>query len=156
MAHLISLGLALGCLWMLLSGDTQPYLLALGLGSVVLVVWLSHRMDVVDHEGHPVHLTRKLAGYWLWLLREIVSANLDVTGHILRRDMDLSPTVVRVRASQKSDLGRVIFANSITLTPGTVSLEVGTDYIDVHALSRDAAQELATGEMDRRVTAWES
>ncbi|HYW91524.1 MAG TPA: Na+/H+ antiporter subunit E [Gammaproteobacteria bacterium] len=155
MAHLISLGLALGVLWMLLSGDTQPYLLALGGGSVFLVLLVSHRMDVIDREGHPVHLTPKAVAYWLWLLMEIVKANLEVTRHILRRDMAISPTVFRVRATQHSDLGRVIFANSITLTPGTVSLEVYPDEIEVHAISRDAADGLAEGEMDRRITAWE-
>jgi multicomponent Na+:H+ antiporter subunit E len=63
--------------------------------------------------------------------------------------------MLRVRATQKTDVGRTTFANSITLTPGTISVEVGEDQILVHALTRNAALGLADGEMDRKVTRFE-
>ena len=81
-----------------------------------------------------------------------MKANVDVARRILTPGRSISPTMLRVRATQRTDLGRVVFANSITLTPGTVSVDVGEDEILVHALSRDGAEELAGGEMDRRVT----
>ena len=95
---------------------------------------------------------RLLSLYWLWLLKAIVLANIDVCRRILTRDMPISPRVIKVRCTQKRDLGRVIYANSITLTPGTVSINVDRDIIEVHALTAQSAAALETGEMDRRVT----
>ena len=155
MVHAISLGLTLFATWLLLSGYFVPLLLTFGVLSVALVVLVAHRMDVVDHESHPVHLTFVLPGYWLWLLKEIVIANIDVVKRTLAPTPNISPTLVRVRATQKSDLGKVIYANSITLTPGTVTLDMDGDVLIVHALSRDGAAALAAGDMDRRVTALE-
>ncbi len=109
-------------------------------------------MDIVDHEGHPLHLTWRAIGYWGWLCVEIIKANIDVIKQVLSPQMSISPTMVRVRASQRSDLGQVIYANSITLTPGTISVDVANDEILVHALSESGAKDLIGGEMDRRVT----
>ena len=113
------------------------------------------RMDVVDHEAVPVHLTFSVLLYWPWLLWEIVKANIDVTKRVLGF-APISPTMVRIKATQKTDLGLVIFANSITLTPGTISMDVEHDgHILVHAISKEGTVGLEGGEMDRRVTALE-
>jgi multicomponent Na+:H+ antiporter subunit E len=149
--HAISLGVVLAIVWLLLSGHFEPLVLTLGLASCVVVVAITRRMDLVDHEGHPIHLTRRATGYWLWLAWEVVKANIDVAKRVLAPNMNISPTMVRLTASQKTDLGLVIYANSITLTPGTVSVDVDPGEILVHALSRDAADDLKGGEMDRRV-----
>lgn len=151
MVHAISLGVVLAIVWLLLSGHFEPLVLTLGLASCVVVVAITRRMDLVDHEGHPIHLTRRATGYWLWLAWEVVKANIDVAKRVLAPNMNISPTMVRLTASQKTDLGLVIYANSITLTPGTVSVDVDPGEILVHALSRDAADDLKGGEMDRRV-----
>lgn len=150
--HAVSLVLMLAALWLALSGHTEPLILGLGAVSVALVAWLAHRMDVVDHEGHPVHLGARAPVYWAWLGWEICKANWDVARRVLRPGKTISPTLVRVPSSQKTDLGRVLFANSITLTPGTVTLHVEPGFVDVHALTREAAADLLDGEMDRRVT----
>ena len=149
--HAISLGVVLAIVWLLLSGHFEPLVLTLGLASCVVVVAITRRMDLVDHEGHPIHLTRRATGYWLWLAWEVVKANIDVAKRVLAPNLNISPTMVRLTASQKTDLGLVIYANSITLTPGTVSVDVDPGEILVHALSRDAADDLKGGEMDRRV-----
>lgn len=149
--HAISLGVVLAIVWLLLSGHFEPLVLTLGLASCVVVVAITRRMDLIDHEGHPIHLTRRATGYWLWLAWEVVKANIDVAKRVLAPRMNISPTMVRLTASQKSDLGLVIYANSITLTPGTVSVDVDPGEILVHALSREAAEDLKAGEMDRRV-----
>ena len=152
MVHAVSLGGVLFATWLVLSGHYDPLLIGLGLASCAIVVFITHRMDVIDHEGHPVHLTWRAAWYMPWLVGEIAKANWDVARRIMPGGPRISPTMVRVRSTQASDLGRVIFANSITLTPGTVSVEVEEGRILVHALSRDAAEGLAAGEMDRRVS----
>jgi len=154
--YLISLVGVLAALWLLLSGHFSAVLLGFGACSIALVVWIAHRMDVVDPEGHPSHLSLRAMAYWPWLIGQIVAANLAVTREILRPRLAITPTVRWVRSTQRSDLGRTIFANSITLTPGTVSIEVAPEAIQVHALTRDAAEGLETGEMDRRVSAMES
>ena len=93
--------------------------------------------------------------YVPWLLLAIFRSNIDVASRILNPRLPVSPTLIRTRATQKTALGKVIYANSITLTPGTVSVDVEDDVVLVHALSRESAEELADGEMDRRVTALE-
>lgn len=135
-----------------MSGIFEPLILILGVLSCAAVVVIAMRMDVIDHEAVPVHLTFKVLLYWPWLLWEIVKANIDVTKRVLGL-AEISPTMIRIKATQKTDLGIVIFANSITLTPGTISIDVDEDgYILVHALSRDGTEGLEGGDMDRRVT----
>lgn len=137
--------------WLLWSGHLEALLVGFGLLSCASVLWLVHRMDVVDHESEPYHLGLRPAVYVPWLLWEIAKANLHVARVILTPSLPIRPRLIRVRASQQSDLGRVIYANSITLTPGTVSLDVREGTILVHALTEQSAQNLETGEMDRRV-----
>ena len=138
--------------WLLLSGYFEPMLLGLGIASCALVVWITMRMDIVDREGQPIHLTWRAPGYWAWLAWEIVKANYDVVCRVLDPRLPISPTMVRLKASQKTDLGLVIYANSITLTPGTISVDVEPGVILVHAIAREGAEALEEGEMDRRVT----
>ena len=138
--------------WLLLSGMFEPLLLILGVASCAVVVAITLRMDLADHEGHPIHLSSRALTYWPWLMIEIIKANIDVARCVLAPGLPISPTLVRVTATQKSDLGLVIYANSITLTPGTISVDVEPGEILVHALTRAGADALETGEMDRRVT----
>lgn len=155
MRHL-SLIIALAGFWLLLSGYFTPFLLSAGLGSVLAIVWfVDRRMRVVDREGHPIHLGIGAVIYWPWLLWEIAKAGWDVTKVILDPRLPISPEMIRVPTSQVTDVGRVIYANSITLTPGTISIEADDSSILVHALTRGGAEGLETGDMDRRCTAFE-
>lgn len=150
-----SLGLlaVLAILWLLLSGYFLPLILAFGVLSCLLVVFVAWRMDVIDHEGHPVELGLRALTYFPWLAIEIVKANIDVARRLCRAKPDISPQLFRTPASQRNELGQVIYANSITLTPGTISLQIDGGKVLVHALSREGRQGVETGEMDRRVSA---
>lgn len=152
MRHTISLSLALAAFWLLNSGHYTPLMLSLGVISIAVVLYIVHRMDVVDHESQPLHLTLKLPGYFLWLTKKIILANISVVKHIWLGNETISPTVTIMKASQKTDIGKVIYANSITLTPGTVAVNLVGDQIMVHALLRENIEDLQTGEMDRRVS----
>ncbi|HEY5739766.1 MAG TPA: Na+/H+ antiporter subunit E [Gammaproteobacteria bacterium] len=152
MRHTLSVFVLLVFIWVANSGFFTPLLLSLGLVSIVFVVWLAHRMDVVDEESHPVHMTFRLPGYYCWLLIKIVQANIDVVRHVWRPKLAITPGTAVLTASQHSDMGKTIYANSITLTPGTVALNVEGDQIKVHALTREGLEDLQTGEMDRRVS----
>ena len=143
-------------LWFLWSGHlsfSHPLLLAFGLISAVLVTWLCVRMGLIDEETMPWQLLPRGLFYLPWLLWQIIVSCLDVLRRGLKPGFDLDPTVITVEGSQESDLGLVVYANSITLTPGTVSIDsdAGAHTIKVHALSSAGAETLKGGEMDRRV-----
>jgi multicomponent Na+:H+ antiporter subunit E len=148
----LSVALTLFAFWLLLSGYFTAFLVAAGAGAAIAVALLARRMEVVDREGHPVELTLRALGYWPWLAKEIVKSGLQVSRIILDPRLPISPTLARFRPSQASTVGLVIHANSITLTPGTVTVEADRGEFLVHALTREAAAGLADSEMDRRVT----
>lgn len=156
MLRVIGLGVSLTVLWLLLSGFFQPLILGFGVVSVLLVLVIAHRMDVIDHEGVPIQLRFRIFGYLVWLAKEVAKSNIAVAKLILDPSLPISPRVIRVKSSQATDLGRVIHANSITLTPGTVSIEIAPGEIIVHAISREAAEGTLEGSIDRRVTAVEA
>lgn len=139
--------------WLLLSGHYTPLIVVLGVLSCAAVAAIAHRMDIADHEGHPIHLSvHAVLLYWPWLILEIIKSNFAVARLILDPRLPISPQVITVPTSQRSELGQVIYANSITLTPGTVSLWVHTDTIEVHALDDGSAEGVLRGTMDRKVT----
>ena len=130
--------------------------MGLGFISSASAVFLASRMGLVDAEGLPLDLVPGLLRYAPWLFGTVIQANFDVARRILHPRLPITPTVIRVPAEQRTAPGRVSYANSITLTPGTISLEVSDDEIEVHALSVDAAEDLQSGEMGRRVVALEA
>jgi multicomponent Na+:H+ antiporter subunit E len=157
MLRSVSFVLVLYIFWLLLSGFFTPFLLIAGLGSALAVFLLARRMDLIDHEGFPIHLGGvALISYWPWLAKEILKSAWDVSMRILDPRLPISPTLVEFVPSQKTDLGLVIHANSITLTPGTIAIEVEPGRFLVHALSAEGAAGLTGSEMDRRCAALES
>ena len=138
-------------LWLALSGHFDPLLLSLGLLSAATVSFVSRRMGIIDAEGQPLELMPGLLRYAPWLAKEIVRACIDVAWRIVQPSLPIQPTIIRVPANQRTVTGRVSFANSITLTPGTISLDVLEKQIEVHALTAESAADLESGEMGKRV-----
>lgn len=153
--RLISLALALFLFWVALSGHYTPMLLVAGGVSAVVCALAAVRMGIADQEGHPIHLLGRFVTYLPWILREIAKSAWAVTKIIIDPALPISPTMTRVRASQKTSLGIVTYANSITLTPGTITTGVKGDVLTVHALVREGALDLESGSMDARVTQFE-
>lgn len=155
--RLIILAAVLFAFWLLLSGHFEPLLIAYGVASVVLAVVFARRMDIVDQESFPIAKTVGGIAYWPWLIVEIVKSAIDVSKIILNPKLPISPNLVRVPSHQKSPVGITTYANSITLTPGTISAVVleRRHEILVHALTDEGADALEEGEMDRRVTEFE-
>jgi multicomponent Na+:H+ antiporter subunit E len=151
----LSSGAVLFGFWITLSGYLEPFLVGAGAASAGAVVWLAHRMGLIDDEGHPIHLGRKFLAYLPWLVREIATSAWQVSRLILSPRLAIAPELVRVKASQRTSVGVVTFANSITLTPGTLSVEINDGTILVHALTREGAASLTEGAMDRRVARFE-
>lgn len=154
MSRFIIAALILSGFWLALSGHYTVFLLLSGAGCVFLsLVWV-YRIKAIDSE-YPHHLLIGIFRYFPWLLAEILKSALDVAKIILNPKLPISPTLVRVKATQQTPLGRVIYANSITLTPGTISIELAEGEILVHALTDDGAAGVLSGDMDRRVTRFE-
>jgi multicomponent Na+:H+ antiporter subunit E len=149
--RIAALVVTLFAFWLLLSGVYTPFLLAAGLGASLAVALLAWRMEVADREGHPIHLTPGALAYWPWLIKQIAISGWRVSKIILDPRLPISPTLVRFKPSQESAVGLVTHANSITLTPGTLTVEAGHDEFLVHALTREGAQAVVDSEMDRRV-----
>lgn len=140
-------------LWLMWSGLYKPLLIGLGVASCLLCVVVAHRMQTMtgDRVEGIVGMAWRSLRYFPWLLREIVLSNLDVIRIVLSPRLPIDPAVLRLKASQQTDLGRVIYGNSITLTPGTLTMDIDGDEVTVHALTRRGAAALESGEMDRRV-----
>jgi multicomponent Na+:H+ antiporter subunit E len=151
----ISLGLTIAGFWLALSGHYTPFLLTIGAVSVLVAIAIATRMGLIDSEGHPVHLLPAAMTYIPWLLIEILKSSWAVTKTILAPSLPISPTMTVVRASQRTNAGLATYANSITLTPGTITVSVRGDEFIVHALRSDGADDLEGGGMDARVQQFE-
>ncbi len=147
----IALFLLLLAVWLLWSGLYKPLVIALGVVSCIICVVVTARMYRSEDEQYHIRLHR-LVGYLPWLIKEIASSNWDVIKCVLAPSLRVDPTLVRLTASQRCDMGRVIYGNSITLTPGTLTTDIHGDQLIVHALTHRGARNLARGDMDRRVT----
>ena len=137
-------------LWFVLSGYLKTLLLFFGLVSVIFVLWMSVRSKSLNHDALPLKLLIKLPIYWIWLIKEIIKSGLTTTKIIWKGNY--TPQLVKVKASQKNDTGKANYANAITLTPGTVTIEINKDTFLVHALSKELAEDLQSGEMDKLIT----
>ncbi len=144
--------LVLVAVWLLWSGHTEPLLLAFGLASVLAVVAISHRMDRFSGTDRNEYPGFGFLAYLPWLVWQIFKSNIDVARIILSPALPISPRLVQVSTTQRTELGKVIHANSITLTPGTISLDLRDDQILVHALTAESAQGVESAEIDRRVS----
>lgn len=143
--------LFLSLFWLILSGHYTLLLLSLGFVSVLLVTWFVYRMDRVDGEPSFVYPSFRLLRYGIWLVWSVVLSNIDVARRIWSPSMPISPVWKRIDVKVTSNTQKTLYANSITLTPGTLTTDVKDDHFMVHALSEDGIKDLQDGEMERQV-----
>ena len=139
--------------WLAWSGLYKPLLLSLGLASCILTVYLKNRMNYFHTSVFAFQFGWHLITYWGWLFKEIVKSSIQVARVVIDPRLPANPQVVVIESTSKEPVVETILANSITLTPGTLSLDVHGGMITVHALTKEGAESLQTGEMDRRVAA---
>ena len=151
------IALVLFVFWLVLSGHLVTWLVAFGVGCAVAVALFAGHLGIADREGHPIALLPRAFFYWLWLTKEIVISALQVARIIVSPKLPIAPALVRVKASQTTPVGLATYANSITLTPGTITIEVSSRKREflVHSIVHETAAGLGDGEMDRRVRAVE-
>ena len=153
--RLILITVALYCFWLVLSGHYELWFIVSGLVLSLVVVGFSWTRSISDSEGFPVGLLARAIFYWPWLAVQIVKSGLRVTRIVLDPKLPISPTLVRVDALQNTAVGLTTYGNSITLTPGTLTVEATERgrVLWVHAIERAGAEGFADDEMNRRV-AW--
>ncbi len=148
--YFIGILLAIVVFWMANSGHYTPLMLGFAAASFVLTMLLSGRLKLIDREGAPYVRILGFVSYYPWLFWEVVKSNWVVIKACLRAEIDISPALVKVKTVCKSDLAKVTFANSITMTPGTVTIEIDGDKLLVHGLYEANTVPEAFAEMDRR------
>lgn len=150
-AALLCLCLVLAAAWLIWSGIYKPMLIGLGALSVGLTAWLAVRMDFFEHtEGLPGLLLR-LPAYWWWLLKEIVVSSIDVARIVLSPSLPISPTIITLRNESERELPQVILGNSITLSPGSITIDIDENELIVHCITKAGAESLELGELLRRI-----
>jgi multicomponent Na+:H+ antiporter subunit E len=147
--QLAGLALALLAAWMLWSGIYKPLLIWLGVLSTLLAAWMAQRMGFFRHVM-PLRAMLRLPGYWAWLIQGIVKSSLEVARIVLSPSLPISPTTVELPAGDISESGRVLVGNSITLSPGTVTIDLHEGTLLVHCLTRRGAEGLRDLEVQRR------
>lgn len=138
--------------WLLWSGLFKPLIIGLGIVSCLLCVLLTHRMRRHGPEVFELATQLRAAAYLPWLLKEIAITSWNVMRIVLNPRLPIDPVVMHLRRSQRTELGRVIYANSITLTPGTLTMDEDGEHMTIHTLTTADARGLQTGEMDARVS----
>jgi multicomponent Na+:H+ antiporter subunit E len=151
----LSLTAILFAFWLVLSGHYTPMLVGAGMLSAIICVFAAIRMRAADAEGHPIELFGRAFTYFPWLIAEIAKSGWAVAKIILHPRLPISPTMTVVAASQQTRPGVATYANSITLTPGTITVGIDGNELTVHALVKDGALDLEGGGMDRRVSQFE-
>jgi len=143
-------GVVFSATWLLWSGMLNPLLLGFGFVSVLLVLGLARRIGFFDSSMYTLHILGRLPRYWLYLLPEIVKANLAVTRIVLSPRLPVSPCITTVDASLLPRSSQAVLADAITLTPGTLTLDVDAGWIEVHCLTRAMARDLESPELIER------
>jgi multicomponent Na+:H+ antiporter subunit E len=151
----ISLGGFLFAFWLALSGHYTTWLVSAGAVSAAVCVYAAVRAQIIDREGQPFELLPRTLIYYPWLIAEIIKSAWTVTKVILRPGLPVSPTMTVVHARQNHPSGIATFGNSITLTPGTITVGVSGKELTVHALLEDGARDLEAGDMNDRVAQFE-
>ena len=146
----VTLFIVLFGFWLLMSGYYTPLILSLGIISCLLCVYLTIKGKFLDNETLPIYFFPRLIQYTLWLIKEILKSNIQTAKVIIMKSEE--PELFSVKATQKTNEGKVTYANSITLTPGTVTTQIKNDIFEVHALTKDFGDDVRSSEMDKMVT----
>ena len=146
----ITLFIVLFGFWLLMSGYYTPLILSLGVISCLLCVYLTIKGKFLDNETLPIYFFPRLIQYTLWLIKEILKSNIQTAKVIIMKSEE--PELISVKVTQKTNEGKVTYANSITLTPGTVTTQIKNDIFEVHALTIDFGDDVRSSDIDKMVT----
>ena len=149
--HYLVISISLYAIWLLLSGHYISLLLALGGLSVLIVTYLLRKMDQVDAEPIKLRPGFKFFRYVGWLLWQVVLSNIDVARRIWHPKLPIQPCWEKLDTEVSTPLEKTLYANSITLTPGTLTTDVKADHFLIHSLTPEGIEDLRKAEMQRRI-----
>lgn len=147
----VVLSLILATAWLLWSGLYKPLLLSLGLVSCAITVVVIRRMKFFDDELYSLHFSWRLVRFWGWLGKEIWLSSIEVAKIVLHPKRPISPRTVELHTNADDNFTQLLLGNSITLTPGTLTLDVHEGKLTVHTLTDAGAKALLSGEMAAKV-----
>lgn len=158
MVHMTCLALVLFAFWMILSGRTETKFVVYGILTAVVTTRVTYPLLLVPNkDGSKKYYVfgfsiPKMIMYFFWLMWQLVLANIDVLLATTGQELNIDPKVVRFRFRADNPMASVILANSITLTPGTVTMNVTDDGVyEIHALTVGAAAGVLDGGMQKKV-----
>ncbi len=149
----VFIGVQLAIAWLLWSGLYKPLLLALGALSCLLTLWLLRRMGYFEQDATSFRYSFGLLAFWGWLVKEVVQSSLQVTRVVLARKVQVHPRTVALDVEGFDPVDQVLLGNSITLTPGTLTLDVYQNRLLVHALTAQGAKDVLEGKMQEKISA---
>lgn len=149
--RILLITILLAIAWLLWSGLFKPLLLGLGVVSCSLTLYVLHRMGYFSNETFAFRYNHRLLGFWMWLGKEIVRSSIEVSRMVLSPRLNIDPRTVRLDVSELDSVDQAVLGNSITLTPGTLTLDVFEGSMVVHALTPEGAAALQEGEMQQRI-----
>ena len=155
--HFIVLTAVLFAFWILLSGKMEAKYLVIGFLTSLISVWVTLpllRLPSETNKGYyyPFDFPYfRYAFYWLWLLKEIIKANIDIAMVVLSPKLPINPQIVEFKRSMSNPIAHVTLANSITLTPGTITMDVADGVYTIHALTDGAGEALENGQGEMMV-----
>lgn len=140
--------------WLLITASFKPLDMLIGLAVAGAAGWWAdHFLWGGEPEPMPARTWTRLPAYIVYLLKEIVVAAVYVAECVLDPRVNIAPTMHTHRVRFSSDTARVAFANSITLTPGTITVDVDGDVFIIHCLHESFSDAISSGDLERRVTA---
>ncbi len=138
--------------WLLLSGHYDLFHISIGILCCALVSQVSHNLLFANPRAGDMRvIVKRFIMYIPWLLYQIVLSNFHVAYLALGPRRLIDPKIIKFKSKLESDISMVTFANSITLTPGTITVDVKDGVYYVHAVSKKVAEDLMTGEMEDRI-----
>ena len=143
--------LFIAVVWLLLSGHYTALILSFGAVSSLIVVWFMWRMDRVDEDLGVPPMRPRVLYYLVWLMWQVVLSNIDLVRRIWDPALPIRPTWQRLDIKVTSSLAKTLYANSITLTPGTLTTDVREDHFMVHSLTPDGIEDLRKGGMEEQI-----
>lgn len=137
--------------WIILSGFFGAFFIVSGIMSCVAAILISKKLGALPAKPYRLRCGFRFIGYFVWLIKEIIKSSWDVSIRMWQAEPNISPKLAWVPTVQKDDIGITMFANSITLTPGTVAVMAEEKQMLVHALCAKGIDDLVAGDMDRRI-----
>lgn len=137
--------------WMVFSGFFDRFYLIIAVLSVFLSLAVIARMRIFGAGDIPTYIKPRAIIYFCWLIKEVIKSGLSVSIKVWQAMPEIMPVLAWIKTAQKTEEGLTLYANSITLTPGTLCINIEGGMMEIHALSQENMESLNRGYMNNKV-----